>query len=60
MNQKSKLTFGKIFERFAYGCGDFGCNIIYTAITPNTAAQHSCCFTTQTTQESARWQLEPS
>ena len=32
MNQKSKLTFGKIFERFSYGCGDFGCNIIYTAI----------------------------
>ena len=27
MNQKSKLTFGKIFERFAYGC-----NIIYTAM----------------------------
>ena len=32
MNQKSKLTFGKVFERFAYGCGDFGCNIIYTAM----------------------------
>ena len=32
MNQKSKLTFGNIFERFAYGCGDFGCNIIYTAM----------------------------
>ena len=32
MNQKSKLTFGKIFGRFAYGCGDFGCNIIYTAM----------------------------
>lgn len=32
MNQKSKLTLGKIFERFAYGCGDFGCNIIYTAM----------------------------
>ena len=32
MNQKSKLNFGKIFERFAYGCGDFGCNIIYTAM----------------------------
>ena len=32
MNQKSKLIFGKIFERFAYGCGDFGCNIIYTAM----------------------------
>lgn len=27
MNKKSKLTFGKIFERFSYGCGDFGCNI---------------------------------
>ena len=32
MNQKSKLTFGKILERFSYGCGDFGCNIIYTAM----------------------------
>ena len=32
MNQKSKLTFGKIVERFSYGCGDFGCNIIYTAM----------------------------
>ena len=32
MNKKSKLTFGKIFERFSYGCGDFGCNIIYTAM----------------------------
>ena len=32
MNQKRKLTFGKMFERFAYGCGDFGCNIIYTAM----------------------------
>ena len=32
MNQKSKLTYGKIFERLAYGCGDFGCNIIYTAM----------------------------
>ena len=32
MNQKSTWTFGKIFERFAYGCGDFGCNIIYTAM----------------------------
>ena len=32
MNQNSKLTFGKIFERFSYGCGDFGCNIIYTAM----------------------------
>lgn len=26
------MTFGKIFERFSYGCGDFGCNIIYTAM----------------------------
>lgn len=32
MNEKSKLTFGKIAERFSYGCGDFGCNIIYTAM----------------------------
>ena len=32
MNQKSKLTFGKIFERFSYGCGYFGCNIIYAAM----------------------------
>lgn len=29
MNKKSKLTFGKIFERFSYGCGDFGYNIIF-------------------------------
>lgn len=27
-----KLTFKKLFERFSYGCGDFGCNIIYTAM----------------------------
>lgn len=32
MNQKEKTTFGKIIERFSYGCGDFGCNIIYTAM----------------------------
>lgn len=29
---KSKLTFKQILERFSYGCGDFGCNIIYTAM----------------------------
>ena len=23
MNQKSKLTFGKVFERFAYGSGNY-------------------------------------
>lgn len=32
MNNKSKLTLSKIVERFSYGCGDFGCNIIYTAM----------------------------
>lgn len=32
MEKKSKLTLGKIVERFSYGCGDFGCNIIYTAM----------------------------
>ncbi|MDD3339195.1 MAG: MFS transporter [Lachnospiraceae bacterium] len=32
MENKSKLTFRKIIERFSYGCGDFGCNIIYTAM----------------------------
>ena len=32
MKSKDKLTFSKIFERFSYGCGDFGCNIIYTAM----------------------------
>lgn len=32
MESKSKLTLSKIRERFAYGCGDFGCNIIYTAM----------------------------
>ena len=29
---KSKFTFKQILERFSYGCGDFGCNIIYTAM----------------------------
>ena len=32
MESKSKLTFSKVVERFSYGCGDFGCNIIYTAM----------------------------
>ena len=32
MESKNKLTFSKVFERFSYGCGDFGCNIIYTAM----------------------------
>lgn len=32
MEKKSKLTLSKIMERFSYGCGDFGCNIIYTAM----------------------------
>lgn len=32
MEQKNKLTVSKVIERFAYGCGDFGCNIIYTAM----------------------------
>ena len=32
MNQENKLTFAKLAERFSYGCGDFGCNIIYTAM----------------------------
>lgn len=32
MEKKSKLTLSKIVERFSYGCGDFGCNIIYTAM----------------------------
>lgn len=32
METKNKLTLGKIVERFSYGCGDFGCNIIYTAM----------------------------
>lgn len=29
---KEKLSLRKIVERFSYGCGDFGCNIIYTAM----------------------------
>lgn len=32
MEKKSKLTVSKVVERFSYGCGDFGCNIIYTAM----------------------------
>lgn len=32
MEKKSRLTLSKIVERFSYGCGDFGCNIIYTAM----------------------------
>lgn len=32
MESKNKLTVSKIIERFSYGCGDFGCNIIYTAM----------------------------
>lgn len=32
MDNKSRLTLSKIVERFSYGCGDFGCNIIYTAM----------------------------
>lgn len=32
MNKKRKLTPSVIWERFCYGCGDFGCNIIYTAM----------------------------
>lgn len=32
MNREGKLTLGKLAERFSYGCGDFGCNIIYTAM----------------------------
>lgn len=32
MEGKNKLTFAKVAERFSYGCGDFGCNIIYTAM----------------------------
>lgn len=32
MEKENKLSFGKILERFSYGCGDFGCNIIYTAM----------------------------
>lgn len=32
MERKRKLTLSLVFERFCYGCGDFGCNIIYTAM----------------------------
>lgn len=32
MEKKEKLTVSKVVERFSYGCGDFGCNIIYTAM----------------------------
>lgn len=32
MASENKLTFRKVVERFSYGCGDFGCNIIYTAM----------------------------
>lgn len=32
MNRKEKTVTGKIIERFSYGCGDYGCNIIYTAM----------------------------
>lgn len=32
MENKRKLTLSKVIERFSYGCGDFGCNIIYTAM----------------------------
>lgn len=32
MNKKRKLTPSVIWERFCYRCGDFGCNIIYTAM----------------------------
>lgn len=32
MDREEKTTFSKIIERFSYGCGDYGCNIIYTAM----------------------------
>ena len=32
MIREGKITLGKLTERFSYGCGDFGCNIIYTAM----------------------------
>ena len=32
MESSNKLTTSKVIERFSYGCGDFGCNIIYTAM----------------------------
>ncbi len=33
MEIKTKLTLRRFVERFSYGCGDFGCNIIYTSMT---------------------------
>ncbi len=30
--EKNRLTLAKITERISYGCGDLGCNIIYTAM----------------------------
>ena len=32
MAQQYSLNFKKLSERLAYGFGDFGCNIIYTAM----------------------------
>lgn len=32
MESKQRLTLGKVAERVSYGFGDFGCNIIYTAM----------------------------
>lgn len=32
MENKAKLTLSRITERVSYGFGDFGCNIIYTAM----------------------------
>lgn len=32
MDREERTTFSKIIERFSYGCGDYGCNIIYTAM----------------------------
>ncbi|MDE7313981.1 MAG: MFS transporter [Eubacterium sp.] len=32
MENKNRFTLSKVVERFSYGCGDFGCNIIYTAM----------------------------
>lgn len=32
LKSKNNLTLPKFIERFSYGCGDFGCNIIYTAM----------------------------
>lgn len=31
--EQTKKKGLSILERFAYGCGDAGCNIIYTAMT---------------------------